>query len=152
MPLYVMLTKMTQQAIDRCNEDETGYHQQIKGPHQYGEVLDFHPVVGRYDYVIMAHAKDIHEAAKLSTEIRQKLRMSVETMPSLGPGSSQTTPTPPMEVTWVREPSAPAAPTMVTGAAREAEPEQAPAEETEQLPQRQAKADQEACGRLRTPN
>ena len=143
MPLYVMLANMTQDAVRRCRQDEVTYNQQLKGPHENGEVLDFHPVVGQYDYVFMTHATDIHKAAKLSTELRDKMDMLIETMASLGPGASEAPPQPPNERTGVREPSVPPAPTMPASTAREADTERRTTDDAALLPNRNVQQSQE---------
>ena len=135
MPLYVMLANMTQDAVRRCRQDEVAYNQQLKGPHENGEVLDFHPVVGQYDYVF-THAKDIHEAAKLSTELRDQMDMLIETMASLGPGASEASPQPPNERTGVRKPSVPPTPTMPASTARETGAETATTRARRRFPNR----------------
>ena len=107
MPLYVMLAHMNPHALARSEADEAAYNQQLAEPHQNGEVMDFYAVLGQYDFVIMAHAADIYEAARLSGEIALQMDLSIETLPALRKNLDEAPANPPMETAGVRQPNPP---------------------------------------------
>ena len=115
MPLLIMLTRMNPTALARCAENEAAYNDEMREDLRNGQVLDFYAVLGRYDYVIMAHAKDMREAALLSGEIALKMDMSIETLPALRPDLSEEPASPGLESTGVREPNQPRPPNQHLG-------------------------------------
>lgn len=115
MPLYVMLANMHPEALARCNANEAAYHDEFRSPHENGEILEFLPVVGLYDYIIMAHTAGIQSAARLSGEISLKMGLTIQTLPALPTNLNEAPDEPPVESAGVREPT-PSPTTGPTGA------------------------------------
>ena len=128
MPLYVMLAKLRESGLARSQENEAGYNEALRGPRRHGEVLDFYAVVGQYDYVIMAHAASIDEAARLSSEIAATMGMKISTLPTVHGDDQTPAVEPPSVSAGVREPLPPLPPD-INAAAEASAPESA---ETEQ--------------------
>ena len=115
MPLLIMLTRMNPAALARCAENEAAYNDEMRENLRNGQILDFYAVLGRYDHVIMAHAKDMREAALLSGEIALKMDMTIETLPALRPDLTEEPAGPGLESTGVRQPNPPSPPAQLQG-------------------------------------
>ena len=114
-----MLTRMNHTALARCAENESTYNDEMRETLRNGEVLDFYAVLGHYDYVVLAHAKDMNEAALLSGEIALKMDMTIETLPALRPNLREEPTSPGMETSGVRQPNPPTIPAQDVGALAE---------------------------------
>ena len=128
MPLYVMLGKLRANGLSRAHHATDTYHETLSGPHHHGEVMDFYPVIGQYDYVMMAHATSPAAAARLSSEIAVKMEMKITTLPTVRDDDNETaTAEPPATTTGVREPRRPRSPRNAAGTAAEPATEPDPA-------------------------
>ena len=111
MPLYVMLGNLHPNGLSRAHHAPDAYHEMLRGSHHHGEVMDFYPVIGQYDYVVMAHATSPAAAARLSGEIAVKMEMKITTLPTVRDDDTEpATSEPPATTTGVREPRRPRSP------------------------------------------
>lgn len=87
MPLYFLLGNVTENGQRRLREHPDLLVESVRDCDCEGaEVLTQYAVLGRYDFVMLAEARDNDAVARLSLEMSCRVGMHIETLPAIAMG------------------------------------------------------------------
>ena len=84
MPLYFLLGNVTENGQRRLRENPDLVVESVRDCDCEGaEILTQYAVLGRYDFVMLAEARDNDAVARLSLEMSYRVGMHIETLPAI---------------------------------------------------------------------
>ena len=87
MPLYFLMGNITENGQRRLRDNPDLVVESVRDCDCDGaEVLTQYAVLGRYDFVMLANARDNDAVARLSLEMSYRVGMHIETLPAIALG------------------------------------------------------------------
>ena len=87
MPLYFLMGNITENGQRRLRDNPDLVVESVNDCDCEGaEILTQYAVLGRYDFVLLAEARDNDAVARLSLEMSYRVGMHIETLPAIALG------------------------------------------------------------------